>query len=912
MRRLLQVSLAAVLGIAGLPVLMSDGNVAQAVETAMCKPTANVFVGIANSNDFRLRKNSEPAAGYNVWTADNGIGWGWNIRFMAGPDGYVWFIEDNALRRHRWNDEAQTWHNGGVSEVVQTGWGGWDQPKFHFRVTVDTNNFVYSVDMSGDLAVHKYDPVTKTMTRTVLATGWDKYDHVFAAGNGVIYARDPNVNGGTLYRNVYNHTTNTWTQQDKFVGVGWNMYKQITSPGADILYGMHAGGETWWYRYLPEQDKWQKGAYGNDRERISTWTDADEIAPAIDSCKLGDVAPEVECKPTVDLFGSFADNNLWRREHMEPETGITNWNAPQNIGFAWNDNQRFLAGANGWKYTIRHSGEVHRTRWNGTGWDNNGVSEKIAEGWGGWADPNYHNRITVDSNNHFYAVLATGQLEHLVYDEVAKTWTKTIIDDGWGKYDQVFAAGDGVLFARDRNVNDGALFRFHYDWKNRRWIQYAEQLPGAGWNMHKQILSPGADVIYALSGWDLYWYRWNNATKSWANSAEDSGREHIYWWQNVNEFMVDVDQCKLKAPEVVTPPTGVPAPQNERPQMIYNPTRTQFEVSYVDDAGTLFWGHQTVPGTESMTFQGLSSTGFTGRASLAQRDDKKTVVMGYGSNAQAKAYTQKTAGNTQWDPPAGVNGALFSAPVLVRGNDKLLTAFAVDGNNKLWYATQFTADGAFRSWRQATNNGTYNMTGDMTVVAAGNGFEIAYRNPQGAIAVKRFANGALQAARTAPGVTGAGTPGAVVFSDGKVQLAVRGTDNKVYTQREGSSGFAGWTDISGALEFTGSPAVLLNNFGIVEIVIRDTFNDIHRTGQTSPGRNTWRVWENLQHTSPVDPAFAAGSGTEQRIFYRIGAQYYLIQTQSYSSDQQAALPANADLEASSTEVTPEVVTGSVK
>ena len=260
-----------------------------------------------------------------------------------------------------------------------------------------------------------------------------------------------------------------------------------------------------------------------------------------------------------------------------------------------------------------------------------------------------------------------------------------------------------------------------------------------------------------------------------------------------------------------------------------------------------------------------------------------------------------------------MNGALFSAPILVRGNDKLLTAFAVDGNNKLWYAQQFTADGGFRSWRQATNTGDYSMTGDMTVVPAGDGFEIAYRDSQNAIAVKRFVNGALQPARTAPGVAGAGTPGAVVFSDGKVQLAVRGTDNKVYTQKEGTSGFTGWTNISGALEFTGSPAVVLNNFGIVEIVIRDSFNDIHRTGQTAPSQNAWRVWENLQHTSPVDPAFTAGSGTEQRIFYRVGAQYFLIQTQSYSSNQQAALPANADESTSSKKVSANVVSsGPVK
>ncbi|WP_269814363.1 tachylectin-related carbohydrate-binding protein, partial [Lentzea terrae] len=790
LRRLVQISLAAILGIVGLPIVSSGGNVANAVEVPQCAATANVFVGIANSDDFRLRKLNEPAGGYDDWSGDKSIASGWNIRFMAGPNGYVWSIHNNGeLRRHRWNPQTEDWDDHGNHQLIATGWNGWDLPQYKWRVTVDADNNIFAAESSGDLVMYRYNETTKVLSRKVIGSGWDKYDQLFSAGAGVLYARDPNVSGGTLYRFHYDVASDTWLQRDKMVGWGWGGYQQLASPGGDIIYGKFPNGETWWYRYVPDQSHPEQGyfannVYGNWKERVAGWTNVEQIAPAIDSCKTGTLATDVECKPSANIWASFTDNTMHLRPHTEAETGIRSFDADSVVPAGWNG-YRFMAGANGWKYFIKPDGEFHRLRWNGTGWDNNGVSTRIDTNWGGWDLPQYHNRVTVDSNNHIYAALATGRLERSVYDEQAGTMTKEIIDDGWGKYDQVLAAGDGVLYARDPNVSGGTLYRFHYDWKNRRWIQYGQQI-GWGWNGYEQILSPGGDIIYGRSGPDMYWYRWDNVKNDMALSSEGNWKEYLAWWPGTKEMMVDVDSCKVKSPEVVTPPTSVPAPQNERPQMIYNPTRTQFEVSYVDDAGTLFWGYQTVPGTENMAFQGLSSTGFTGRASLAQRDDKKTVVMGYGTNAQARAYTQLTPGDTKWNAPAGVNGALFSAPILVRGNDKLLTAFAVDGSNKLWYATQFTADGAFRSWRQATDTGDYAMTGDMTVVPAGDGFEIAYRDPQNAIAVKRFVNGVLQAKRTAPGVVGAGVPGAVVFSDGKVQLAVRGTDNKVYTQKEGA------------------------------------------------------------------------------------------------------------------------------
>ncbi|PWK91795.1 hypothetical protein C8D88_1011834 [Lentzea atacamensis] len=300
------------------------------------------------------------------------------------------------------------------------------------------------------------------------------------------------------------------------------------------------------------------------------------------------------------------------------------------------------------------------------------------------------------------------------------------------------------------------------------------------------------------------------------------------------------------------------------------------------------------------------STGYTGRATIAQREDNKVIVQARGVNAQVKSFMEPAPGQVQWSQK-DVNGALNTSPVLARGTNKVLTAFAVDGANKLWYSEQFGINGDFKPWRKATAPDDYNMTGDMTVVPVGDGFEIAYTNPGGTVAVKRFVNGALSPHRIAGGITAVGAPAAVVFSDGKVQVVARASDNKLYTQKEGASGFTGWTDISGAMRFTGTPEALLNKFNIVEVVARDTDGAIHRGGQTAPGSTTWRRWADTSWPSPFDVTFRASTGSaggnEQRIFANSGEGYFLlIDSPPYSSDQTQAMPADASTSLSKSSV----------
>ncbi|MFD7656709.1 tachylectin-related carbohydrate-binding protein [Actinosynnema sp. NPDC059797] len=884
--RLTRLSLAAVVGVVGLPVLASAGNVAGAVETARCAPTANVFVAMTNSPALRIRPLVDPASGRAAWTEDAHIGNGWETRFFAGANGYVFYVgADGTLQRHRWINGG--WENGGVSKQLATGWHGWEDPRVRYRITADANNHIYTVGYDGRLYVNAYDEASGTMSNRLLATDWGKYDQIFAAGDGVLYARDPNVQLGTLYRFEYDFDTDTWRQREKDVGWGWNGYKQLASPGADVIYGMEPGGNLWWYRYLPAQDAWTNGATSGWKENVGPWSGIDEFTVPVDTCRLGQVAADVECEPSANLFASLTNGQFHLRPHAEPETGLSNWDAARHIGNGWP--MRFISGAGGYVYQVRDDGTVHRHHWDGQRWARDGVSEQIATGWGGWNDPRYRYRITVDANNHFYAALAVGDLQRSVYDEVSKTWTQEVIDTGWGKYDQVFAAGDGVLYARDPAIEHGALYRFHYDWKSRRWLDYATKV-SSGWNGYKQLVSPGADVIYGLTeGGDVYWYRYDPVTGQHVHGAEDTWKENLLSWPGVSEIAVDVDACKPVTPATVVPPS-VPAPNDERAQVLLNPSTQRLEIAFVSNEGVLHRGYQTAAGTEYLEWQALSGDGNTGRAAVALRQDGRLVAMARDTGARVRAYTQDAAGSSHWTGPAMVNGSLNSSPVLVRGTGGLLIAFATDTTNKLWYSEQFSATGGFKPWRQATSATPYAMTGDFTVVPSGDGFEIAYRAANNAYAVKKFTNGSLGPARVAGGgIVATGTPAAAVFADGKVQLVVRSTDDRLYTQKEGAAGFGAWTGISGGVTFSGTPSALLNVHGIVEVAVRDGAGHVRRSAQTAPGATTWHPWHDYQQVSVVDPVLAPAGGSEQRIFALDEyGEYYLWQTTARTSGSAAA------------------------
>ena len=876
--------LAFALGVVALPVVASSGSVANAMVTAQCTPTVDFFVSKRTDSEMYLRRLQDPASGDRLFSEGGVLGTGWNDRFLAGPSGYVYTVATTGasagqLHRRRWLGTA--WEgNASTYQVVGQGWSTWGAAPHRTRITVDSNNNFYRVALNGNLELAVHNAGTNAFTVTVIdtQTDWRKYDQLVAAGDGVLYARAPAAAGGAIYRTHYDFRAGTFLQKEANLGGDWNGFRWIASAGADVLYALHNHGGIWWVRYSPEENRYTESAYGETTQHLADWPDVDEFAVTVDGCKTGTVAPDIKCKQSANYWGFTNDNKIWLRPHTEPETGITAWEKPAEVATGWA--RRFVSGPNGYKYFVS-GGELRRHRWQNGTWD---TSVPLASGWGEFEDPRYKYRFTVDAAAAFYLVPSSGNLERRVHDATAATWSGEVLDTGWGRFDQVFAAGDGVLYARDPAVENGAVYRYHYDTRTRRWLDYGTKV-ATGWNKYHNLTSPGADVIYANEGPYVDWLRWDVTAKRFATGAEGTTAEHIWWWADLREISADIDSCTLVTPPNPALPT-LPAPSAERAQLVHNSALQRLEVAYVDDSGVLRHGYQTAPGTEVMAFRGLSGfQAHTGRAGIVQRQDGRMVVGATSADGQADTYTQDTVGGDHWTGPVLLQGGFPTSPVVVRGANNLLTAFAVSDTGKLWYTEQFDVTGGFRPWRQAShpNNG-YTMTANFTVVPSGDGFEIAYHNPSGVPAVTRFRAGALSPLRVAGGITGVGTPGAVVFTDGKVQLVSRGSNNKLYTQKEGASGFTGWVDISDGLTFTGSPGALLNPHGIVEVVVRTADGVVHRGGQTAPGATTWRAWESSLQDSVTDPAVAAATGSEERAFFRDGSgNAYLWQLTAYTS-----------------------------
>lgn len=61
-----------------------------------------------------------------------------------------------------------------------------------------------------------------------------------------------------------------------------------------------------------------------------------------------------------------------------------------------------------------------------------------------------------------------------------------VLDTGWGQYNMIVAAGDGVLYAR--NSTTGDLFRFHWHPESDRLYQYALKV-GTNWKSMTRLQS---------------------------------------------------------------------------------------------------------------------------------------------------------------------------------------------------------------------------------------------------------------------------------------------------------------------------------------------------------------------------------------------------------------------------------------
>jgi tachylectin/trypsin len=274
----------------------------QIVPTPTTCAAAPIWSARANGDLWRY-EHHDAASGGLSWTASNGaVGSGWTGRTLAGTDGAVWdlhrrfdasdAVADGALKRWVWTGTGWT---GGA--VVGSGWERYLLPENKNRVTIDQQGRIWVINGEGVLRYYVWNTAANDWVNgggTTVESGWERFDSITAAGDGVLYARKP---GGELFRFQYDVPGGKWVQKDKPAGVGWEHFSEIFSPGGDILYGRGAWGrDPWsggsspilrWYHHFDNTDSWAPGDVDGSGKIVgSGWNTELHVTAQPNACVL--------------------------------------------------------------------------------------------------------------------------------------------------------------------------------------------------------------------------------------------------------------------------------------------------------------------------------------------------------------------------------------------------------------------------------------------------------------------------------------------------------------------------------------------------------------------------------------------------------------------------------------------------
>jgi hypothetical protein len=113
------------------------------------------------------------------------------------------------------------------------------------------------------------------------------------------------------------------------------------------------------------------------------------------------------------------------------------------------------------------------------------------------------------------------------------------VGNGWSNFKQVFSGGDGVIYAIQNTEIDlrtgrrtgGHLLWYRHDGRGDgsfTWGPDSGNQVGSGWRGFKQVFAGGDGVIYAIqNNGDLLWYRHDgrgNGSNTW---TEGSGKKVV-------------------------------------------------------------------------------------------------------------------------------------------------------------------------------------------------------------------------------------------------------------------------------------------------------------------------------------------------------------------------------------------------
>ncbi|WP_406731733.1 tachylectin-related carbohydrate-binding protein [Streptomyces sp. NBC_01794] len=390
-RRLTVVATAAA---AALPLLIALPGTAQAADAASCVaggPTHAVN-SAGSLLQYKLKSPIDGAGGYVNPTT---IGSSWNLYplVLSGPHGKFYLFKADGTYYGRRDNATGTWP---VSVRKITSDFGWlADAADRNQVTVDRSGRMWVLLNNGQLNLYQYDGSgdvwNAASTGGVVDTGWNRYDLIAAADDGVIYGRS--ATDGKLYRSRYDATSQRWTERHVEVSTSdWRQFKSLSSNGGDTLLAVKTTGEAYYYRFDENNRTWPV-----NRVQVGTsgWQNLLSVSAAPDSCKI--LASHTPAAP------ARAQETYTRASVMQSSTGSLEIAYTDNIGRLVHGRMKDASNINDVQWTTLSGNEnaftgqpslaehtdgrvvvsAHNT--SGSVWQRNQTAKSAAD-WGSWTD----------------------------------------------------------------------------------------------------------------------------------------------------------------------------------------------------------------------------------------------------------------------------------------------------------------------------------------------------------------------------------------------------------------------------------------------------------------------------------------------------------------------------------------------
>ncbi|MFL9681191.1 FG-GAP repeat domain-containing protein [Streptomyces sp. KL110A] len=331
--------------------------------------------------------------------------------------------------------------------------------------------------------------------RTLVGTGWGKFDQLVGLGDGNgdgfgdVYARDT---AGQLYFYAGTGDTSRLFAPAKAIGGGWNTFTQLVAGGHGGLLGRDLGGTL--YYYAPKGDGTLVARV--PASETGAWADAAQIGNSGTNPYTG--------RDGVHAFTSggswywYRNTTTGRLESRELVGSTNEWAGFNLFGLSsLNDDGASDIGQIAYGYFFVDGSE-------------------IGGGWGAYSAIVAPGDLTGDGKGDLVARDKNGTLWLYKGNGAGSGFaTRVSLGGGWNAFNKILGAGDytgdgltdllartttGELYVYPGTGNASAPFR-------------SRSLVGTGWNTYKQLASPGdlnadgkADIIGVNSAGELYRY----------------------------------------------------------------------------------------------------------------------------------------------------------------------------------------------------------------------------------------------------------------------------------------------------------------------------------------------------------------------------------------------------------------------